>query len=260
MVFGQYDSAQTLDDYDCRYIEAFNEVSETSFLENFLFMNHNSEWCAEGINCHRSIRKRTLPVSLAMGAFLPTDDRVLEVAVSSIENTRVWFSEISGLDVSPVGRHSVPRWNTGFVRVEIVDASNAQDILASKSSIAKVEFKKYIEDEHVKCLAWNGDWHKAGLEYSEVWIKADQSLNDISQCITEEVYHTFGVVSDPIGLASLYSDPRFLPKQIGAPNYTLPAHRDLLMMKVLYDDLIQNGDDVDASRENVESIIQRDCG
>jgi hypothetical protein len=260
VVLGQCVSAQTLDDYDCQYIDAFNEVSETSFLENFLFMNHNSEWCAEGINCYRSIRKRTLPVSLTVGKYLPSDREVINVALTSLGNTREWFSEMSGLEATIVSRHLNPQWNTGFIRVEIVDDSNAEDILASKFSMAKVEFKKYIEDERVKCLAWNGDWLKAGLEYSEVWIKADQSLNDISQCITEEVYHTFGVVSDPIGLASLYSDPRFLPKQTGAPNYTLPAHRDLLMMKVLYDDLIQNGDDVDASREHVESIILRDCG
>ncbi len=260
LVYSHSLSAQTLDESGCAFIEAFNLNNETSFTENFVFMNHNAEECIGGTNCYRPIRKRTQPVSLTIGAFLPSDPRVVEVAFLSIGNIRNWFSYLSGLEVELVNVNATPQLGAGFIRVEIVDDLNALKILETKTSQAKSEFSDFILDDRVKCLALNGDWANAGLEYSEVWIKADQPYGDISQCLTEEIYHTFGTISDPIGLLSLYSDPEFLPEQTGEPNFIYPPNRDVLIMQVLYDEMIINGDDIETTERKVEAIIQRDCG
>lgn len=260
LIVGQSLSAQTLDRAACDFIEAFDLKNDTTFVENFLFMNHNAEGCIGGTNCYRPISKRTLPVSMTLGEFLPSDPKALEISLLSLANMSVWFSSIANLEVQLVDRTSVPELGAGFIRVEVVDEDNALKILGTKFSRAQNEFRKFIENDQVKCLAVKGDWANHGIEYAEAWIKTDQSYNDLSQCLTEEVYHTFGVISDPIGLASLYSDPTWLPEQPGAPDFTYPANRDVLIMKVLYDDLIKNGDEIETSRRKVEEIIQRDCG
>lgn len=259
LVWLQAASAQTLNPVSCSFIEAFNDKNDSTFLENFVFMNHNRELCSEGIDCEGPISKRTLPVSLTLGQYLPGDREVIDIALSSVSNIRAWLSKITDLDVQLVDRNSIPKLGTGFVRVEIVDNENATKILESKTHHAKDLFERFLGSDQIQCVGLNGDWSGAGLEYSEVWIKSSQSHEDISECLTEEIYHAFGVRSDPIGLASLYSDPQWVPEQTGSPNYAYPPSRDVWIMRLLYDPLIPNGADSKTSRRIANEIIRRDC-
>ncbi len=252
-------AAQTIEQSGCDFIEKFNEQNETSFVENFVFMSHNRELCDDGTNCWEAISKRTLPVSITLGQNLPSDPNLIEISVLNLGTLQVWLSEISNLEVELVSRNSQPKFGSGFIRVEIFDEENQDAILRQKTLQAKDYLENFLERDELKCIGFNGDWENGGFEYSEVWIKSDQSYEKISECLTEEVYNAFGVRSDPIGLASLYSDPRWLPEQSGTPNYTLLPIRDVWIMRLLYDELIENGDNHSVSTQKAERILARDC-
>lgn len=260
LIWLQTASAQTLNSVSCNFIEAFDDRNNTTFLENFVFMNHNRELCRDGINCEGPISKRTLPVSLTLGQFMPDDREVIDIAVASVSNIQGWFSKITNLDVQLVDRFSVPQFGNGFIRVELVDQTNAAAILESKTLEAKGLFESFLGSERIQCIGLNGDWVDAGLEYSEVWVKTDQNHDEIAKCLTEEIYHAFGARSDPIGLASLYSDPTWVPKQADLPNFAYPPPRDVWIMRLLYDPSIPNGADPETSRRIANDIIRRDCG
>jgi len=252
--------AQTLESAACEFIEEFDKENETTFVENFLFMTHNREVCDSGTNCQGPISKRTLPVSITMGTHLPSDPNINEIAGISLGSLQIWLSAISGLSVELVSRHSTPQMGAGFIRVEIFDEDNSRAILDQKKFQSRDLLERFLISPKLECIGFNGDWENGGLEYSEVWIKADQSYEQISECLTEEVYGTFGVRSDPIGLASLYSDKRWLQEQPDTEVATLLSMRDVWIMRLLYNDLIENGDDKATSVSKIDQIISRDCG
>jgi hypothetical protein len=68
------------------------------------------------------------------------------------------------------------------------------------------------------------------------------------------------VKAGPIGLGTLYSDPRYLRAQSGEPYFVLPTERDLIIMKLLYDDLLKASDKLETTRETAVEILKRDCG
>lgn len=117
----------------------------------------------------------------------------------------------------------------------------------------------FSTEESLKCLAMNTHWGASKTQYSEVWIKSDLDAPTIANCIKEEMYNASGVPGDPIGLPSLFTPTEFSGEQLEPPLYESFSVRDRIVLFLIYDDRMQNGQSRGETVRLAREIIGEQC-
>lgn len=243
--------ARSLSAKECSFIERYNRTSTAySFQDQFLHMIHNIEICSAGINCEASLQKRTRDFDLI---FHPSNDPTMRgIYAVNAAYMMGFLREATGLDFN----YSLASEAGDKIMVIFTTPSSKKD---TKASSDPVLFQKFLNSNKAMCLGVNFDW-KQGNEYSEVWIKADQSEEEIANCIKEEIYNTSGVPSDPIGKASIFSEDIFQEKSTGRPIYSPISSKEFLVMKILYETTMKNEQTRLESLAALNTLLKEDCG
>ncbi len=247
VVSGELSSAE------CKYIEAYNLHSKIPFLEQFSSMVHIREICPTGINCEGLISKRTEPINFY---FISSDTNKRKKLFNANALYLSGFIKASTNLPLTIGKDKVPHRNSSIVVIEF-DGKFYEHAQVWKNARKAKLLKNFKADKKVDCLAVNFNWDK--LEYSEVWIKSHVNDEVFANCLKEEVYATLGVHSDPIGNASIFSDKKFQEPNGKFPLYTPISSREFIILKLLYQNKIKNGQSQETSSKIIDEYLVKQC-
>ncbi|MGZ2256241.1 hypothetical protein ACVC7O_02970 [Roseobacter sp. A03A-229] len=216
-------------------------------------MAHTSELCddGQGINCEIALAKREKPFFVTTDDPLSTD--LATIIGTNFAYTAEFLSAFAGpsLDLKPkVEKHE------SIVHLILIEA----DEPANAYSSAYPQFlERFVATEAWPCAGLNSVWQGELVEYSEVWIKADIGDVAIANCVKEELYNVSGVPGDPIGLASLFSPTRFSGEALDPPVYKGFSLRDGIVLKLVYDARMRNGQPRADTERIAGAIIDAEC-
>lgn len=246
-------SAQ-LSENECDFIEAYeHHNSGHDFPLLVGHMAHTSELCEDGkgINCEIPLARRERPFFLTTIQALPID--LATIVGTNVAYTAEFLSTFAGpsLDVKPkVERHES---RVRFILIEPDEPANTY------SSAYPQFLERFVATDAWPCAGVNSVWQGELVEYSEVWIKADIGDVAMANCVKEELYNASGVPGDPIGLASLFSPTRFSGQALDPPVYEGFSLRDGIVLKLVYDARMQNGQPRADTERIAGEIIEAEC-
>ncbi|MGC3940937.1 hypothetical protein ACOTTU_24320 [Roseobacter sp. EG26] len=239
---------------ECRFVHEYNEHhSGHDFPFLVGHMAHTSELCEDGksINCEIALARREKPYFVTTDGALPID--IATIVGTNFVYTAEFLSAFTGpsLDLKPkVEKHE------SIVHLILIEA----DEPANAYSSAYPQFlERFVATEAWPCAAVNSVWQGELVEYSEVWIKADIGDIAMANCIKEEFYNASGVPGDPIGLASLFSPTRFSGAALDPPVYEGFSLRDGIVLRLVYDERMKNGQSRSETERLAGEIIETQC-
>lgn len=226
-----------------------NVVQDASFQENFNFMVTNGEGCIDNKSC-----KLIYPHW--------QNDPVFQIFVStqnnkSYQSLREKFQEsIRKISFLTGLRLSFANGKTPSVSIFILDDEMIATLLAQDFSN---EIKKELTDYHFKIYAkgscsFTGFSDEASksklnvLSSAMIFVNANLSEPEMTNCLREELMNTMGLVGDPIGQASLFDNGNYVDDN-GIKDY---SRKTELMLYALYQ--IAKG-----KYDNVEDFVARSC-
>lgn len=239
---------------ECRFAHEYNEHhSDHDFPFLVGHMAHTSELCEDGksINCEIGLSKRQKPFFLTTDRKLPID--LATLLGKNLAYTSEFLHKFSGLSLSVKPKVESHESRVHFILIE-------SDEMESAYSSAYPEFlERFISNDSWPCAAVNSVWQGELVEYSEVWIKADIGDVAMANCTKEEFYNASGVPGDPIGLASLFSPTRFSGAALDPPVYEGFSLRDGIVLRLVYDERMKNGQLRSETERLAGEIIETQC-
>lgn len=245
--------AVQLSSEECDVIDAYNEhYTDHDFPFLVGHMANSSELCEIGINCEISLAKREKPFVLTTDGKIPVD--LATLIAPNLLHTAEFLKAFAGLNFEI--KQKVDRSDS---RVHLI-LIEAGDVGIAYSSVHSKLLKGFIATDNLHCMGVNSVWKDASIEYSEVWIKTNIGEAALANCVKEEIYNAAGVPSDPIGEASLFSPTPFSGEKLEPPLYERFSVRDRIVMQLVYDERMKNGQSKADTERVASEIIKAQCG
>ena len=245
---------------ECEFIDTYNRENENyDFVSDFVYMAHTAESSGGGCrDCQRPLSKRQLDIEMSL---IPSEEFQQDAFLHALTQFRLFVEETTdlGTSVRPIEDFNI--WSGGTITFVFVDENNLRPLTEYFSPLpSAVAMIEGVVNPEIPCLGGLFEWSEVS-EASIVFINAEHfnEPEDVSSCVREEAFNLLGLIGDPQGDESLFSDQRWRGENWPAPAYFGYGDRDFLLMRLFYRPIFQNGQLIDETRQEIQQIIQSEC-
>ncbi|WP_353340475.1 DUF2927 domain-containing protein [Pelagimonas sp. KU-00592-HH] len=253
--------AKVLSKAECEFIETYDQENDSyNFASDFAYMAHTLDLTADDCSesCSAPLRKRTLDIDVS---FVPSEDAQIEAFLQALVNFELFAEDTTGLSVTirPLLEPNVGKGGT--IVFFAVDKSNMQvflELFSGHTSLNRLIRAAILPD--TTCFASFPKWNDVS-EPALAFINAEHygTPEKIASCVREEAFNSLGLVGDPQGDQSLFTDLRWRGPEWPAPGFFVYGDRDYVMMRLLYRPDFEIGQGYEETLSEVNEIIDLEC-
>jgi hypothetical protein len=254
-------SDRGLTEAECAFIEQYDQNNAYSFVSDFVFMAHHSHAINGTEYVQNALTKRSLDISISI--MIESQSRNFDAAISAISDFIDIASINTNISTEMLELGDVNLVQGGTFVIYLINENNYSKYadffwrLGWRNNL--IELERIIQPTS-NCVGILGEWSSES-EVSMAFIDTQHHdrPEQIAQCVREEAYNVMGLLGDPQGDESLFSNPMWRGPATSIEGDFGYGQRDHLMLKLLYRDEFVHGQSIDKTRDDIEYILSKEC-